>query len=83
MKRYTTQEVAKAIGVGYQTLLRWLYGKKLAEPERMLFGGQNLRLWTTEDIQRAKKYKKEGAEARRSRKGKGTGRRRAKGKKKK
>jgi hypothetical protein len=68
MRRYTTQEVAKTIGVGYQTLLRWLYGKKLAEPERMMYGGQNLRLWTKADIQRARRYKIEGRLSRRSRK---------------
>jgi predicted site-specific integrase-resolvase len=68
MKRYTTQEVAKTIGVGYQTLLRWLYAGKLAEPERMIYGGQNLRLWTKDDIQRARKYKVEGLPSRRNRK---------------
>jgi hypothetical protein len=68
MRRYTTQEVAKTIGGGYQTLLRWLYGKKLAEPERMMYGGQNLRLWTKADIQRARRYKIEGRLSRRSRK---------------
>jgi hypothetical protein len=67
-KRYTTQEVAKTIGVGYQTLLRWLYSKQLAEPERMMYGGQNLRLWTKADIDRARKYKKDGRAKRRSRK---------------
>ena len=75
IRRYTTKQVAKEIGVGQQTLLRWLYGKKLAEPERMIFGGQNLRLWTKDDIKRARKYKVEGAAERQSRKG---GRRRKK-----
>jgi hypothetical protein len=71
IRRYTTIEVAKKIGVGHQTLLRWLYAKKLAEPERMIFGGQNLRLWTKDDIKRALKYKVEGAAERRSKKGMG------------
>lgn len=70
-KRYTTKQVAKAIGVSYLTLLRWLYAKKLAEPERMVLGGTNLRLWTKADIQRARKYKREGAASRRNRKGTG------------
>jgi hypothetical protein len=69
MKRYSTQEVAKTIGVGYQTLLRWLYSKKLAEPERLSYNGQSLRLWTKADIARARKYKVEGSLSRRSRKG--------------
>ena len=69
MRRYTTQEVAKTIGVGYQTLLRWLYSKQIAEPERMMYGGQNLRLWTKADIARARKYKVDGLLSRKSRKG--------------
>jgi hypothetical protein len=69
IRRYTTREVAKKIGVGQQTLLRWLYAKQLAEPERMIFGGQNLRLWTKDDLKRARKYKVEGAAERRSKKG--------------
>ena len=71
MKRYTTKEVALAIGVGYQTLLRWLYAGKLAEPERMILGGATLRLWTKADIQRARQYKVKGYDSRRSRKGTG------------
>ncbi len=69
IRRYTTKEVAKEIGVGYLTLLRWLYAKQLAEPERIKYGGQNLRLWTKEDLKRARKYKVEGAAERHSRKG--------------
>jgi transposase len=68
IKRYTTKEVAKKIGVGHQTLLRWLYAKRIAEPERLRLGGATLRLWTEDDIRRARQYKTEGAASRRSRK---------------
>ena len=71
MKRYTTKEVALAIGVGYQTLLRWLYAGKVAEPERMLLGGAILRLRTKADIKRARQYKVKGYDSLRSRKGTG------------
>ena len=67
-KFYTTRQVAKKIGVGYHTILRWLYAKKLAEPERMIIGGATVRLWTEADLQRARKYKVEGSASRRSRK---------------
>jgi hypothetical protein len=66
-KYYTTKQVAEKIGAGHQTLLRWLYAKKLAEPERIIFGGQNLRLWTKDDLQRARTYKVKGAAERRGR----------------
>ena len=68
MKRYTTHEAAKAIRVSYLTLLRWLYAKKITEPERMIYGGQSLRLWTKADIERARKYKADSLRSRRSRK---------------
>ncbi len=72
MKRcYTTKQVAKNIGVGYQTLLRWIYAKKVAEPECLILAGTKLRLWSKDDIQRARKYKVEGLAERRNRKGTG------------
>ena len=70
-KFYTTKQVAKKIGAGYQTMLRWLYSKKLAEPERLMLGGASIRLWTEADLQRARRYKVEGAAKRRARKGTG------------
>jgi DNA-binding transcriptional MerR regulator len=70
-KYYTTKQVAKSIGVGYQTLLRWLYAKHLAEPERINLGGASVRLWTKADLQRARQYKKDGSAARRRRTGTG------------
>jgi len=48
-----TKEVAEEIGVGYQTLFRWLYAGKLDELERMVLGGATLRLWTKADIKKA------------------------------
>ena len=68
-KFYTTRQVAKKIGVGYQTLLRWLYAKDLAEPDRIILGGASVRLWTEADLKRARKYKVEGSAERQSRKG--------------
>ena len=64
MKRYTTKEVAQTIGVGHQTLLRWLYAGKLAEPEHLILGGATLRLWTKADIKRARQYKSKGYDSR-------------------
>jgi hypothetical protein len=46
--------VAKKIGAGYQTMLRWLYAKKLAEPERKFLGGASIRLWTEAELPRAR-----------------------------
>jgi predicted DNA-binding transcriptional regulator AlpA len=68
-KFYTTKQVAKKIGVGYQTMLRWLYAKDLAEPERIIIGGSSVRLWAEADLQRARKYKVEGKAVRLARRG--------------
>lgn len=68
MTRYTTKQVAKAVGVGYQTLLRWLYAKRIPEPQRIIYGGQKLRLWAKQDIAIARKFKAAHYQAHRSRK---------------
>lgn len=66
--RYTTKQVAKKLKIGHQTLLRWLYAKKVAEPERLRLGGSVLRLWRESDINKVREYKEKGLAARRSRK---------------
>jgi hypothetical protein len=78
IRRFTTKQAAKKIGVGHQTLLRWLYAKKVKEPEKLRLGGAVLRLWTPADIGAARKYKVEGLAKRRSRKGTGRSKKKTK-----
>jgi len=69
MKRfYTTRQVAKAAGISYLTLLRWIYAGDIAEPERIILGTMKLRLWTKNDIQRVRRYKIDGQAERQARK---------------
>jgi hypothetical protein len=68
MTRYTTRQVAKAVSVHYQTLLRWLYAEKVPEPQRIRLGGQNLRLWTKQEIAAVRKFKAKNYDVARSRK---------------
>lgn len=56
-EQYSTAEVAEAIGVNKQTLLRWLWAGKLPEPERVTFGGVESRVWTTKELKQAREYK--------------------------
>jgi transposase-like protein len=56
---YSTAEVAKALGVSKNTLLRWLYAGKLAEPKHEIFGGVDSRVWSAADLARAKAFKEE------------------------
>jgi hypothetical protein len=67
MTRYTTKQVADAVGVSYITLLRWLYAKQVPEPQRIRYGGQNLRLWSKKDIAAVRRFKAKNYSAARSR----------------
>ena len=57
MKTYSTVQVARTIGVNKQTLLRWLWAGKIPEPRRGTYGGQDVRIWTDRDLQRARQFK--------------------------
>jgi transposase-like protein len=54
---YSTAEVAKAVGVNKQTLLRWLWAGKLPEPRRVTFGGVESRVWTAKELKQAREHK--------------------------
>lgn len=56
---YTTGEVAKAIDVSKNTLLRWLYAGKIPEPAQRTVNNQVIRVWTEKDLQKAKKHREE------------------------
>jgi excisionase family DNA binding protein len=57
MKVFSTSQVAKQVGVHKRTLLHWLYSGKIPEPRRRTEGGQDVRLWSEEDLQNARQFK--------------------------
>jgi len=57
MKTFSTLEVAKSVGVSKNTILSWLRQGKLPEPKRITQGGVELRLWSTRDLERVRKFK--------------------------
>jgi excisionase family DNA binding protein len=57
MDGYTTAQVAKVIGVSKNTLLKWLYSGVLREPKKAQVGGVRWRVWSSSDIDRARKLK--------------------------
>jgi hypothetical protein len=59
MKTYSTSEVAKAVEVDKSTLLRWLYTGKIKEPRHETFGGVECRIWSADDLERARAYKEQ------------------------
>ena len=55
---YSTVQVAQMVEIDKQTLLRWLWAGKVAEPRLYEGGGVKLRVWTDRDVERIRKYKR-------------------------
>jgi excisionase family DNA binding protein len=59
MKKFSTLKVAKLLGVGSDTLYRWMHEGKVPTPEVKSFAGMTVRLWSESDLEQAKRYKAE------------------------
>jgi predicted site-specific integrase-resolvase len=70
MKNLSTQHVIKRIGISRSTLERWLASGKLKKPKTITFGKSEFRSWTTEDLKRVLKYKRNNYRKGRGRKAK-------------
>jgi excisionase family DNA binding protein len=57
MKYYSTVQVASLIGIGNDTLFRWIRERKISAPQPEFVGGIRVRLWTEADVQRVREYK--------------------------
>jgi excisionase family DNA binding protein len=57
MKTYSTLQVAKLLGLTSATLHRWIRQKKIQAPPVQSLGGVQVRLWTLDDLEKARKYK--------------------------
>lgn len=55
MAEYSTVQVAKKLGIGADTLHRWMK-EKLKAPKLQRVGNVRVRIWTEEDFKRAKAY---------------------------
>jgi excisionase family DNA binding protein len=58
MPTYSTVEVAELVGVSWDTLSRWIREKKFPVPPVKLLGRIRVRVWTEEDVEKVRKYKK-------------------------
>ena len=56
-KTYSTGDAAKQIGVSRQTLQAWIDRKSIPTPKLEKVGRVSIRLWTTANIERARKFK--------------------------
>jgi DNA-binding transcriptional MerR regulator len=54
---FSTLQVAREIGVHRATLLRWLQAGKIPEPRHIRAAGQDIRVWSQHDVERARRLK--------------------------
>ena len=59
MRRYSTDEVAKMLGIQRPNLQRLIRGKRIPFPPLERVGRLKIRLWTKADVERARKAMKE------------------------
>lgn len=57
MKTRSTVQVARLLSVGTDTLHRWMREKKVPTPPVETIGGMSVRLWSEEDVEKARIYK--------------------------
>lgn len=57
MRTYSTVRVAKILDIGTDTLHRWMKAKKVPTPPIQTVGGMSVRLWSEDDLAKARKYK--------------------------
>jgi predicted site-specific integrase-resolvase len=59
MKTYSTAKVIKILGIGAETLYRWMHEGKIHTPPLQSLAGMKVRLWSEQHLVEAKKYKAE------------------------
>jgi excisionase family DNA binding protein len=57
MRTYSTAKVVKLLGIGTETLYRWMHEGKIPTPALQTFAGMKVRLWSDVELAAAKKYK--------------------------
>jgi hypothetical protein len=59
MKTCSTIQVAKILEIGTDTLHRWMREKRVPIPPLQSVGGMSVRLWSDDDLAKARKYKEQ------------------------
>jgi hypothetical protein len=59
MKTYSTIQVANILNIGTDTLHRWMRENVVPTPPIQSVGGMSIRLWSEDNLEKAKKYKAE------------------------
>ncbi len=56
VKRYSTRQAARRLGVGQPALYRWIRDGRVRPPRKRSLGGISIRLWTARDLTRVRRY---------------------------
>ncbi len=56
MRTYSTVEAARALGISYPTLHRWLRARRFPVPRLRRLGRISVRWWTARDLVRVRLY---------------------------
>ena len=56
MRTYSTVEAARALGVSYPTLHRWLRARRFPVPRLRRLGRISVRWWTARDLDRVRRF---------------------------
>jgi len=59
VKAYATAQVSKLVGIGRQTLHRWIKNNPALAPRRTRVGGVVVRMWGPREVGKLRKYKRE------------------------
>ena len=57
MKTNSTKQAAKAVGISWVTLRRWLSASKIRPSKSLPFDGRTLWRWTDADVEKLRRYK--------------------------
>lgn len=68
VKNRSTAQVATMLKIGRQTLHRWMRAEPSLMPRKQKVGGVSVRMWTAQDVERLRKYKRENYRKGRGRK---------------
>jgi excisionase family DNA binding protein len=60
VKTYTTVQLAETLGVGRDTLYRWMRAGKIKSAPVGRLGPFRVRLWTERDVKAIRKFMKDG-----------------------
>ena len=56
VKRYSTRQAARRLGVGEPALYRWIRDGRVRPPRKRSLGGVSIRLWSARDLARVRRY---------------------------